>query len=70
MNTFDIVDPLKEYKEAELERIKMSAAMADTTKLNMTFKIFCQRQYLQIYKNSFGFRRFFLLDWWKLKFGF
>ncbi|MGB5217125.1 MAG: hypothetical protein WBN66_02385 [Smithella sp.] len=55
-------DPLKdlrEFKETELNHIKLDSLLS--------FFIFSKSIALKIFKSAFGFRRFFMADWWALK---
>ncbi len=56
------LDPLIE-KMNELEEY-----MAIPAKMEASFDAFVSEHVLAIYKNGFGWRRFFMLDWYKLKF--
>ena len=68
MNVWKIVDPLKEYEESEMIGAKI-IAMGRRLEEKHLLKSFCKYIILTIYKKQLGFRRYFLLDWWKLKIG-
>lgn len=57
-------DFIKEVSIATRIPIKMLKNKPETKTL---FSIWLKNKSLLLYKNTFGFRRFFILDYWRLK---